>query len=50
MATVAQSISMNAHGGQTAVRDGHKTQSVYAMIRDQKYAEAVAFLSAELQR
>lgn len=49
MATVAQSISMNAHGGQQAVRDGHKTQSVYALIKDQKYGEAVSFLNTELQ-
>lgn len=48
MATVAQSISMNAHGGQQAVKDGHKTQCVYTMIRDQKYADAVTFLNTEL--
>lgn len=48
MATVAQSVSMNAHGGIAKVRDGTKTQVVYTYLRDQKYSEAEKFLKTEL--
>lgn len=47
--TVAQSVSMNAHGGVTRIMDGNKTQSVYPLLRDGKYADAVRFLNTEVQ-
>jgi thioredoxin-like negative regulator of GroEL len=49
MATVAQSVSMNAHGGQARILDGNKTASVYTMLRDGKYQEAARFLLQETQ-
>jgi tetratricopeptide repeat protein 30 len=48
MATIAQSISMNAHGGQARVGEGNKTQAVYTLISEQKYNEAIKLLTAEL--
>jgi len=39
MATIAQSISFNAHGGQARVGEGNKTQAVYTLISEQKYQE-----------
>lgn len=39
MATIAQSISMNAHGGQARVGEGNKTQAIYTLISEQKYQE-----------
>ncbi len=49
MATVAQSVSMNAHGGLQRLTEGNKTQAIYTLIRDQKYAEAVKILTTEIQ-
>lgn len=48
MSTVAQSVSMNAHGGVTTVV-GNKTAICYTYIRDGKYTEAIKFLTNELQ-
>jgi len=48
MATIAQSISFNAHGGQARVGEGNKTHAVYTLISEQKYQEAIKLLSAEL--
>lgn len=49
MATVAQSVSMNAHGGVRALSEGNKTQAVYTLIRDQKWEQAIRILTSELQ-
>jgi len=49
MATVAKSISLNAHGGQRKVGDGNnKTQAIYSMIRDGKYDDVIKVLTEEL--
>ncbi len=48
MSTVAQSISMNAHGGITRLNEGNKTQVIYGMIRDGKYADVIKILTNEL--
>lgn len=42
MATIAQSISMNAHGGQARVGEGNKTQAIYTLISEQKYQEGAS--------
>lgn len=49
MATVAQSVSMNAHGGQKRIGDGNKTQVIYELIREQKYHDVIRILTTEVQ-
>lgn len=49
MATIAQTMSLNAHGGITRVVEGNKTQVIYTLLRDQKYTEAIKLLNNELQ-
>lgn len=49
MATVAQSVSLNAHGGVARIQEGNKTAAVYTLIKDGKYGDAVRILSIELQ-
>lgn len=48
MATIAQSISMNAHGGQARLGEGNKTQAIYTLISEQKYQESIKILTQEL--
>lgn len=48
MATIAQSISMNAHGGQARLGEGNKTAAIYTLIAEQKHHEAIKVLTAEL--
>lgn len=47
--TVAQSVSMNAHGGVQKVGEGNKTQVIYTLIRDQKYAQVIRILNDEVR-
>jgi len=50
MATIAQSISMNAHGGQARVGEGNKTQAIYTLISEQKYQEGACTLPVHATR
>jgi tetratricopeptide repeat protein 30 len=49
MTTVAKSVAVNAHGGGAGrIAEGNKTATIYGLIRDQKYAEAIKILNQEL--
>jgi len=48
MATIAASISMNAHGGQARLGEGNKTQAIYTLIAEHKYQECIKILTQEL--
>jgi hypothetical protein len=41
MATIAQSVAQNAHGGARVVGEGNKTQAVYTLLRDGKYEDCI---------
>eukprot|EP00823_Brevimastigomonas_motovehiculus_P004022 TRINITY_DN2574_c0_g1_i1.p1 TRINITY_DN2574_c0_g1~~TRINITY_DN2574_c0_g1_i1.p1 ORF type:complete len:661 (+),score=182.05 TRINITY_DN2574_c0_g1_i1:50-2032(+) len=45
-----RSISMNAFGGSISSNEGNKTNVIYSLIRDMKYADAIKQLNVEVSK